>query len=143
MISKINSNIFLAICVLIVVATLVSLPSVAFAASFSSSQIEHLAGIAVGESGADPYSVACVMYNRMQGGWAPKYVHRAFYAKWVNPTPEQFVKIKNILTTGIGCNLNAWYSFASYEIVGIKNLDKSTFLFESGGNSFYSKGALK
>lgn len=135
-------NILLLIVSVLVALSLIFMPISVQAATFSNTQIERLAGIAVGESSSDPYSVACVMYNRLQGGWAPQYVQNAFYAKWKPPTNEQFSKIKNILLTGEGCNHDAWYQFAtgSYTATHTK---PGTFLFESGGNSFYSKEALK
>lgn len=116
-------------------------PAQASDKQFTMDQKEVLAGKAIGESGSDPYSIACVMRNRLEGGWAPGAVHRHFYGRWIPPTAEQATKLYAILDGGGNCNKNAWYAFATNEIK--PGAYQECFLFTSEGISYFSKGALK
>jgi hypothetical protein len=108
---------------------------------FTPTQVEALSGKAIGESSGDPYAVACVMRNRLVGGWAPHKVGGAFFAPWRPPTKEQAEKLGRILRGQAEegeCNTEAWYQFSEADVLTMYNIE-GCFLFASGGNRYYSK----
>lgn len=134
-------KVFLMFVIVFVSATLLTMNVRAAEPSFNHDQIEFLAGKAVGESSTDPYAVACIMRTRLEGGWSPKLVHTAFYARWVPPSIEQAETIWKILQGEGDCNKDAWYQWSYADALLIQPRE-DCFLFESGGNKFYSKCAL-
>lgn len=134
-------NIVLAFVAVLTVGILMTLPVQATTREFTSDQIEFLSGKAIGESSIDPYSVACVMWNRLEGGWAPGKVYTHFHALWVPPTPEQAQKLEAILKGNGDCNQDAWYQFSKSDVVYL-NPRADCLLFESGGNLYYAKCAF-
>ena len=143
-INSVNWNSGLTTIVVCVIATLIFLSPAAASAhavEFTPSQIEMLTGKAIGENRSDPTSIACVMRNRLEGGWSPRLVHTAFYAPWVAPTRAQAEALSQILKGNGDCNTDAWYAWSTQDVSLIRPRS-NCFLFESAGTFYYAKCAL-
>lgn len=113
----------------------------ASANDLSDAEIERLVEKAVGESSDHPENVACVMRNRIDGGWSPRLVHRAFNAARVSATDEQRAKVLAVLLGDGECDPAAWYQWANSDVTWIRPR-ADCFLFSDGSNQYFSRCAL-